>query len=256
LFGSEIAFAGTVSLTALWAVYSLIMFGVAYSAGSKTVQRASLVLIVIASLKFILLDTFLFGHTLSGYTPVINPSFLAFLLLSGALAAGAYIYRESPVESVPLNLRNPENGVTQVHVLKIVLVLVNVLIVWATSTEVIRFFNGRELELGLDLASPMHFTLTILWTGYATSVIFVGMLKNYGNVRLAGLLLLGIPIFKLYVFDIFQLEPVYRVVAFVTLGITFLVTGLAYQRYSDEIKGFIFGGSSWSVLRRKPKDRE
>tara|TARA_Y100000590_G_scaffold232024_1_gene261387 strand:+ start:1180 stop:3750 length:2571 start_codon:yes stop_codon:yes gene_type:complete len=256
LFGSEVAFAGTVSLTVLWAAYSLIMFGVAYRAGSKTVQRASLALIVIASLKFILLDTFLFEHTLSGYTPVINPSFLAFLLLSGALAAGAYLYRENPVESVPLDLRNPENGVTQLHVLKIVLVLLNVLIVWATSTEVIRFFNGRALELGLDLASPMHFTLTILWTGYATSVIFVGMLKNYANVRLAGLLFLGIPIFKLYVFDIFQLEPVYRVVAFVTLGITFLLTGLAYQRYSDEIKGFILGGTTWSVLRRKPKDGE
>ncbi|PZC51115.1 MAG: putative membrane protein/Uncharacterized membrane protein [Chloroflexi bacterium] len=254
LFGSGTAFGSTVSITVLWATYSLIMSGAAYRTGSKTIQRASLALIVIATLKFILLDTFLFEHSLAGYTPVINASFLAFLLLSGALAGGAYLYRENPVEFVPLDMGYPEKSVIQVQVVKIVLVLANVLIVWATSTEVIRFFNGRELELGSDLASPMHFTLTLLWTGYATSVIVVGMLKNYGSVRLAGLLFLGIPIFKLYVFDIFQLEPVYRVVAFVTLGITFLMTGLAYQRYSDEIKGFIFGGTRWSLLRRKPKD--
>ena len=59
--------------------------------------------------------------------------------------------------------------------------------------------------------------------------------------KLAGMALLAIPVVKLFVFDVFLLEQGYRVAAFVTLGGLLLATGLVYQRYSQAVRGFLFG---------------
>ncbi|MFH1141902.1 MAG: DUF2339 domain-containing protein, partial [Chloroflexota bacterium] len=75
----------------------------------------------------------------------------------------------------------------------------------------------------------------------AIGVIGAGIVRRSSRVRLAGLALLGIPVLKLFVFDVFLLEQVYRVAAFVTLGVLLLATGLAYQRYSKAFKGFFVG---------------
>ncbi len=58
--------------------------------------------------------------------------------------------------------------------------------------------------------------------------------------------LLAVPVVKLFVYDVFLLEQVYRVAAFVTLGALLLATGLIYQRYSTELKGLLLG--------RRPED--
>jgi uncharacterized membrane protein len=58
----------------------------------------------------------------------------------------------------------------------------------------------------------------------------------------AGLGLLALPIIKLFVYDVFALEQVYRIIAFVGLGVILLASAYLYQRYSKAIKGFIFSG--------------
>ena len=86
--------------------------------------------------------------------------------------------------------------------------------------------------------------MTLLWAVYAIGVIGVGIVRRSSTVRLAGLALLGIPVLKLFVFDIFLLERGYRVAAFISLGALLMATGLVYQRYSQAIRGFLFGKSS------------
>jgi len=58
-------------------------------------------------------------------------------------------------------------------------------------------------------------------------------------VRLAGLGLLSIPIGKVFVYDVFALEQVYRIIAFVGLGLLLIASGYLYQRYRETIRGFI-----------------
>ena len=81
----------------------------------------------------------------------------------------------------------------------------------------------------------------MLWAVYAIGGIAAGIALRSSKVRLAGMMLLGIPVIKLFVFDVFLLEQGYRVAAFVTLGALLLGTGLVYQRYSIAIRGFFFG---------------
>ena len=69
----------------------------------------------------------------------------------------------------------------------------------------------------------------------------IGIIRRTSKLRLIGLIGLMIPVLKLFVFDVFQLEQEYRVVAFIALGGLLLLTGLAYQWKRKEIREFLIG---------------
>lgn len=69
----------------------------------------------------------------------------------------------------------------------------------------------------------------------------MGIARQSTMLRLAGMAILAAPLGKLFVYDVFVLDRIYRVAAFVTLGVLLLGTGLAYQRYSHAVRGFLLG---------------
>jgi uncharacterized membrane protein len=81
--------------------------------------------------------------------------------------------------------------------------------------------------------------LTMLWATYALVLIVVGIVGRWRWVRLGGLALVSLAIFKLLIIDTFTLESGYRVAAYLTLGVLLLAGGFVYHRYADVIKGFI-----------------
>jgi uncharacterized membrane protein len=46
-------------------------------------------------------------------------------------------------------------------------------------------------------------------------------------------------VLKVFVYDVFALGTVYRIIAFTGLGVLLLVGGYLYQRYSQRIKEFL-----------------
>ncbi len=167
------------------------------------------------------------------FTLVLNFHFLTSLMVLGAVLFAAYLY-----------WRRREDLLVGERQLFVALVVVaNVVALWTLSAEALRFFDAREFRTGDDLTSAMHLSLTILWAVYAIGIIATGIVRGASRVRLAGLVLLGLPVLKLFLFDVFLLEQAYRVAAFVTLGALLLSTGLAYQRYGTNIKEFFVGES-------------
>jgi uncharacterized membrane protein len=181
-----------------------------------------------------LFDTFAVKLSPTTFILALNFHFLTFLLVLAVVLFATYLYwrqREA--------LTDPER-----YVFLALLVVANIVALWALSAEVLNFFDSREVVLRTDLTSAKHLSLTLLWAVYAIGTIGVGIVRRSSKIRLAGIVLLGIPVVKLFVFDAFLLDPGYRVVAFVTLGVLLLATGLAYQRYSKVIRGFLFDESS------------
>ncbi|MFC1874856.1 DUF2339 domain-containing protein, partial [Chloroflexota bacterium] len=126
------------------------------------------------------------------------------------------------------------------------LVAANFLTIWLLSAEIINYFDSRLVALAGDgtgaegsaLQNAKNLSLTGLWAFYAVIVLVIGIVKRSRFVRVAGLALLAVPIIKVFVYDVFALEQVYRIIAFVGLGVLLLVSGYLYQRYSKSIKGF------------------
>jgi uncharacterized membrane protein len=112
------------------------------------------------------------------------------------------------------------------------------------STEVWDFFSER-LHATTDssardgLRSARNLSLTGLWAGYAVILLVVGLTRRWRLVRLAALGLLVIPIVKVFVYDVFALEQVYRIIAFIGLGILLLASAYLYQRHRKTIMGFL-----------------
>lgn len=81
--------------------------------------------------------------------------------------------------------------------------------------------------------------ITILFAIYAVMLVSIGVATRTAVNRLAGLILTAIVILKLYLFDVWQLERVYQIIAFVILGLLLLSTSFLYSRFKGMIDGLV-----------------
>ena len=188
-------------------------------------------MLAIPAIKLLLIDTFTVRLEPLTFLPVVNFQFLVFTIVLGVMVLVAYLYKRNEEQ-----LTDHER-----YVFQALLVAANVVTIGVFSTEAIRFFDSQEAKLGTDFFSAMHLTLTVLWAVYAIGIIVTGIARQSSRMRLAGMALLAVPVAKLFVFDIFLLDKGYRIAAFVILGGLLLAIGLVYQRYSQAIRGFLFG---------------
>ena len=121
------------------------------------------------------------------------------------------------------------------------LLVTNFLTIWILSFEVWQSYSSVLLDasptVGEGLRDAQHLSLTAVWAIYAVAGLVIGIWKRWRYVRLGALALLAVPIVKVFVYDVFQLDLGYRIGAFVGLGVLLLVSAYLYQRYSAAIKG-------------------
>ena len=90
-----------------------------------------------------------------------------------------------------------------------------------------------------NLASLETVSLSILWATYGVILVALGVVGRFALNRLLGLLLLGIVVLKLYVYDVWQVARVYRITAFVALGALLMATSYLYSRYRARIEKWL-----------------
>jgi uncharacterized membrane protein len=70
---------------------------------------------------------------------------------------------------------------------------------------------------------------------YAVAMITSGVIRKLPVDRVIGLVLIGIVVIKLYLYDVWLLTRFYRVSAFVALGILLLVASYVYSRFKEKL---------------------
>ena len=219
------------TLTITWAVYGSLLMAVARWRGSRLLAIGGVTVVWAAAAKLLLIDTFLIEIPRGTHWVVLNYYFLSFaVVMAGIVLAAALEHRSKAFSAV--------GGIPVVVALVIV---ANGIAAWVFTAEVVRFFNHRELMQGGDYDAAMHLTLTLMWAVHAALVIAAGILRRSRALRVTGIVMLAVPVAKLFVFDVFLLERGYRVGAFATLGVMLLAMGLAYQRYGTAVKGLFRG---------------
>ncbi len=219
------------AMTYLWAIYGAAVIAVGLWRRLMIVRWAGLAILALASLKLMAFDTFMTELVSKGFIPFLNLHFLAFALLSALMLGFAWWHRRA--QSEPTRFEE--------YVIPGLLVAANVVALWGLTLETVHYFDARADRLGADTFGAQQLSLTVLWAVYAVGVIGVGIARQSSRIRLAGMALLAVPLAKLFGFDVLLLEREYRVAAFITLGVLMLGTGLVYQRYSQAVRGFLFG---------------
>jgi len=79
-------------------------------------------------------------------------------------------------------------------------------------------------------------SVSVLLAVYALLMITAGVARRLALDRVIGLVLIGVVVFKLYLYDVWLLTRFYRISAFVGLGILLLAASYVYSRYRDKLE--------------------
>lgn len=78
--------------------------------------------------------------------------------------------------------------------------------------------------------------ISILWGLFAFSFILSGIKKQIRTLRYTGLLLFAIVALKVFLSDLSRLSPLYRIIAFIVLGLVVLAASFIYIRFKSSFE--------------------
>ncbi len=210
--------------TVAWAAEFIILLWLSLRFHVPVLRAASYAVFVFMVVRLLFFDTSLDMRT---FRPILNERVLAFVVGIVAAYLGVYLLRRSketlPEWAIPAST---------------LLIAASFLTLWLLSFEAWNAFETQGIS-SRALRNAQNLSLTAIWAVYAVVVMVIGIVKRSRQVRLWGLGLLAVPILKVFVYDVWALQTVYRIVAFVGLGLLLLASAYLFQRYSASIKGFI-----------------
>ncbi len=207
----------------------------------------SIFLVVIFRLLFVDFSNFELGD----YQIIFNERFLVFFVVILCLVISSYFYyleinkfqlysKNLFFKFTEKNIQTLKTNLSIKNLFILSLIFTNFLIVWSISFEITSVFDSNIFELDSDTKSyAKGLGLTIFWGMYASILLVIGISKRSYQIRSAAIFLLGIPVVKLFIYDTFNLEQIYRIISYVFLGILLIIGGFIYQKYEDRIKEFI-----------------
>jgi uncharacterized membrane protein len=211
--------------TIAWAAEVVVLVWLSLALRIAQLRWFGFAVFIIMAVRLLFFDTII---DMRPFRPILNERFLAYLAGIAALYLSAYLlWRER--ERVP----------DWAAFAATFLIAGNFFTLWVLSFEIWNSFDTRTLMTGRALRSAQNLSLTALWAVYAVILLVIGIAKRWRAVRLGALVLLAVSIVKVFVYDVWVLERVYRIIAFVGLGVLLLVSAYLYQRYSQAIRGFL-----------------
>ncbi|MFW0716739.1 DUF2339 domain-containing protein [Pedobacter sp. N23S346] len=107
-------------------------------------------------------------------------------------------------------------------------------LLWIISSELINLLSLSGLTDSYKLG------LSIVWGIYSLFLISMGIAKNKKHLRIGAMVLFGITLVKLFVYDIAYLSTISKTIVFVSLGILLLIISFLYNKYKhliiDDVK--------------------
>ena len=87
--------------------------------------------------------------------------------------------------------------------------------------------------------SENSFYLTAAWSVLALALFTCGIVLRERVYRWIGLGVLATALGRVFIFDVWKLETIYRVLSFMALGIVLLVLGFIYNKYQEKIREWL-----------------
>lgn len=197
-------------------VASALGVGIGFLVNRKDLRTWGLVLLLLTGLKVAfstVADT--------EYVFLLNPRFALELLVTAGLLALAWLYERQLTDADEKEIPDVLRG------------LAATLVWWAGSQELVQQFSSQESENARNLL------LSVWWMLFAVVLAIIGSLQKKSVFRKAAVLLFGITVLKVFLYDVQALELGYRIVSFILLGVILLAVAFAYQKNKDKLQRFL-----------------
>jgi len=99
-------------------------------------------------------------------------------------------------------------------------------------------FLSNELVTWLHIAGYQDIFklgLSILWSVYSLILVSLGIYKKKKHLRIFALVLFGITLAKLFLYDISNLSTISKTVVLIVLGLLLLIISFLYNKFKDKI---------------------
>jgi len=205
-------------ITFSFAVEGAILVWTGFRAANQFLRQAGYVLLGISALRVLFFPP-------EGGTFLFNPRFAAYLVMTACFALALW------------SARAHQSGIGDSERIEVGLlaVAINAYALVALSAEFWDYF-GKTSE-GIEATLAQHLALSVLWTAYASALLFVGMQKRSGLLRWQSLALFGLTVGKVFLYDLGFLDRGYRIFSFFVLGAVLLAVSFLYQRRLAREKG-------------------
>jgi uncharacterized membrane protein len=198
-------------ITLSFSVEGAILVWTGFRAASNFLRQAGYLLLAISALRLLFLPP-------AGGQFLFNERFGAYVVMIACLGIALWAAR---------TYKTHVEGQEQIEI-GIFAVAINVYALIALSEEFWDYF-GRT-STGVDGALAQHLSLSILWTAYASGLLFWGLQNKSALLRWQSLLLFGLVVGKVFLYDLSFLERAYRILSFFVLGAVLLGVSFLYQR--------------------------
>src|SRR3989344_5000660 len=112
---------------------------------------------------------------------------------------------------------------------------ISALALWfAVTWEIVAYFQQFP-----GSGNSLNLSISIWWITYAVVVLIYGVMMRDAFFRKLAIILFGLSIVKVFVYDVQSLDTGYRIVSFITLGVILLSVSFAYHKNKEKITFFL-----------------
>lgn len=147
------------------------------------------------------------------FTPIINAFFLCGLAHAASYALAARLVKDEGFSEFRMISRSA---------------FIVVLFLLFSAESYWYFFHNSNL--GADASLWALASLSVLWALFGATILIIGLVRKIPSLRYTALALFGITLLKVFLMDTASLEPLHRVLGFLTLGGVLIAGSFAYNK--------------------------
>jgi hypothetical protein len=162
---------------------------------------------------------------------IVNWLLYTYLVPAAALLAAARMLAASEISRAraweqPIYARGHAVGTLATSLAAVVVVFV-----WINLAIADAFASGETLRLGFERTPARDLTTSIAWALYALVLLAAGVRGGSRGARWLSLGLMMLTVAKVFLYDLGELEDLYRVASLLGLAVSLILVSFAYQRF-------------------------
>ncbi|MDZ7343930.1 MAG: DUF2339 domain-containing protein [candidate division KSB1 bacterium] len=216
-----------------WSLEALLLIWCGIHWKQRYVWQAASALMALAVLKLWTTAGALGFSPIENFTLIFNLRALTFATLAATLGVSAWLLKRADDKNRDLIRSGFHSGV---FVLLFILVTVE-------NTDYFRqaiFFARQDYAAEVSetiarLRNLQQLALSGLWLLYSVLLMVAGIWRRKQGLRIMAMVLFGVTILKIFIYDLSFLETLYRIFSFIGLGLILLAVSYLYQRFKAVI---------------------
>lgn len=235
--------AALVAALAAWpgvvAVWALLALALLWAGLDHRLQRSdgrwyALVAVGAALIHLVTADAFSRGGRAPAFVDAWAITLWLATLSVAVLAAG--LWRQVKPAALPPEPRPIWQGrdlndlLTEGHVPALLWIVAGTMLFWGVTNELTRFFDQTTTRATAHLAGGL--AVSAWWAVFAAGLVLLGFQRKLKAVRIGGLAVSGLAVAKVLLFDLSELDALYRIASVFTLGLVSLGVAYAYHRHA------------------------